>query len=52
MIVEDQKLKVKWLEKKEKKLTEQDEYKLEKYKIDLDEARYGLANMQLVAEIE
>ena len=39
--------KVKWLEKKID--TEQDEYKLEKYKIDLDEARYGLANMQLVA---
>ena len=40
--------KVKWLEKKIE--TEQDEYKLEKYKIDLDEARYGLANMQLVAK--
>ena len=40
--------KVKWLEKKIK--TEKDEYKLEKYKIDLDEARYGLANMQLVAK--
>ena len=39
--------KVKWLEKKIE--TEQDEYKLEKYKIDLDAARYGLANMQLVA---
>jgi hypothetical protein len=39
--------KVKWLEKKIE--TEQDEYKLEKYKIDLDEERYGLANMQLVA---
>jgi len=39
--------KVKWLEKKIE--TETDEYKLEKYKIDLDEARYGLANMQLVA---
>ena len=39
--------KVKWLEKKIK--TETDEYKLEKYQIDLDEARYGLANMQLVA---
>ena len=39
--------KVKWLEKKIE--IEQDEYKLEKYKIDLDEARYGLANMQLVA---
>ena len=40
--------KVKWLEKKIE--TEQDEYKLEKYKIDLDESRYGLANMQLVAK--
>ena len=39
--------KIKWLEKKIDK--EEDEYKLEKYKIDLDEARYGLANMQLVA---
>jgi len=39
--------KLKWLEKKVE--TEQDEYKLEKYKIDLDEARYGLANMQLIA---
>ena len=39
--------KIKWLEKKLE--TEEDEYKLEKYKIDLDEARYGLANMQLVA---
>jgi len=39
--------KIKWLDKKIE--TEQDEYKLEKYKIDLDEARYGLANMQLVA---
>jgi len=29
--------------------SETDEYKLEKYQIDLDEARYGLANMQLVA---
>ena len=26
------------------------EYQLEKYKIDLDESRYGLANMQLVAK--
>jgi len=42
-----QEAKVKWLEKKIE--TEQDEYKLEKYKIDLDEARYGLANMQLIA---
>ena len=40
--------KVKWLEKKIE--TEQDEYKLEKYKIDLDEASYSLANMQLVAK--
>jgi hypothetical protein len=40
--------KVKWLEKKIE--TEQDEYKLEKYKIDLDETRYSLANMQLVAK--
>ena len=39
--------KIKWLEKKIE--TEQDEYKLEKYKIDLDEERYGLANMQLIA---
>jgi hypothetical protein len=39
--------KVKWLEKKIE--TEQDEYKLEKYQIDLDEERYGLANMQLIA---
>ena len=42
-----QEAKLKWLEKKVE--TEKDEYKLEKYKIDLDEARYGLANMQLVA---
>ena len=40
--------KIKWLEKKLE--TEQDEYKLEKYKIDLDEERYGLANMQLIAK--
>ena len=40
--------KIKWLEKKLE--TEQDEYKLEKYKIDLDEEVYGLANMQLVAK--
>ena len=40
--------KIKWLEKKLK--TEKDEYKLEKYKIDLDEEVYGLANMQLVAK--
>ena len=42
-----QEAKVKWLEKKID--TEKDEYKLEKYIIDLDEAKYGLANMQLVA---
>ena len=40
--------KLKWLEKKVE--TETDEYKLEKYKIDLDEARYNLASMQLVAK--
>jgi hypothetical protein len=40
--------KVKWLEKKVE--TETNEYKLEKYQIDLDEARYSLANMQLVAK--
>jgi hypothetical protein len=43
-----QEAKVKWLEKKIE--TEKDEYKLTKYQIDLDEARYGLANMQLVAK--
>ena len=46
--------KVKWLENKIYKEENEgkndvDEYKLEKWKIDLDEARYGLANMQLVA---
>ena len=40
--------KIKWLEKKLE--TEEDEYKLEKYKIDLDEEVYGLENMQLVAK--
>ena len=40
--------KIKWLEKKVE--SETDEYKLEKYRIDLDEARYGLANMQLAAK--
>jgi hypothetical protein len=40
--------KIKWLEKKLDKET--DEYKSECYKIDLDEKRYGLANMQLVAK--
>ena len=43
-----QEAKIKWLEKKIN--TEKDEYKLEKYTIDLDEARYGLANMQLIAK--
>ena len=42
-----QEAKIKWLEKKIG--SEKDEYKLEKYIIDLDEARYGLANMQLIA---
>ena len=40
--------KIKCLEKKLE--TEQDDYKLEKYKIDLDEEVYGLANMQLIAK--
>ena len=40
--------KIKWLEKKIE--TEQDDYKLTKYQIDIDEKRYGLANMQLVAK--
>ena len=40
--------KIKWLENKIDK--EEDEYKKEKYIIDLDEARYGLANMQLIAK--
>jgi|TARA_Y100001938_G_scaffold117006_1_gene161286 hypothetical protein len=40
--------KIKWLEKKLE--TEKDEYKREKYTIDLDEEVYGLANMQLVAK--
>ena len=40
--------KIKWLEKKLDKET--DEYKSECYKIDLDEKRYGLANMQLIAK--
>ena len=50
LIVEETKQKLNWLEKKIRyRRAEDDEYKLEKYKIDLDEARYGLANMQLVA---
>ena len=40
--------KIKWLEKKLEKET--DEYKRECYQIDLDEKRYGLANMQLIAK--
>ena len=40
--------KIKFIEKKLEKET--DEYKIECYKIDLDEKRYGLANMQLVAK--
>ena len=40
--------KIKWLENKIEKET--DSYKLENYQIDLDEKRYGLANMQLVAK--
>jgi hypothetical protein len=39
--------KIKWLEKKLE--TETDEYKLECYKIDLDEKIYAKANMELVA---
>jgi hypothetical protein len=39
--------KIKWLEKKLE--TETDEYKLECYKIDLDEKIYAQANMELVA---
>jgi len=42
-----QEAKIKWLEKKIE--TEKDDYKLTKYQIDLDETRYGLANMQLIA---
>jgi hypothetical protein len=40
--------KIKWLEKKLE--TETDEYKLECYKIDLDEKIYAKANMELVAK--
>jgi hypothetical protein len=39
--------KIKWLQKKLE--TETDEYKLECYKIDLDEKIYAQANMELVA---
>ena len=40
--------KIKWLEKKIDK--EEDEYKATKYKIDLDEARFGKASMEKVAK--
>ena len=40
--------KIKWLEKKID--TEQDEYKLTKYQIDLDEAKFGKASMEKVAK--
>ena len=40
--------KIKWLEKKVEK--EKDEYKLSKYQIDLDEARFGKASMEKVAK--
>jgi hypothetical protein len=40
--------KIKWLTKKVE--TETDEYKLECYKIDLDEKIYSKANMELVAK--
>jgi len=39
--------KIKWLEEKVEK--EQDEYKATKYKIDLDEARFGKASMEKTA---
>ena len=39
--------KIKWLESKIDK--EEDDYKLTKYKIDLDEARFGKASMEKVA---
>ena len=40
--------KIKWLEKKIE--SEQDEYKLTKYEIDLDEARFGKASMEKIAK--
>ena len=40
--------KIKWLEKKIEK--EEDEYKLTKYQIDLDEARFAKASMEKVAK--
>ena len=40
--------KIKWLEKKIE--SEQDEYKLTKYEIDLDEARFSKASMEKIAK--
>ena len=40
--------KIKWLESKIEK--EEDEYKATKYKIDLDEARFGKASMEKIAK--
>ena len=40
--------KIKWLEKKIQ--SEQDEYKLTKYEIDLDEAKFGKASMEKTAK--
>ena len=40
--------KIKWLEKKIE--SEQDEYKLTKYKIDLDESKFGKASMEKTAK--
>ena len=40
--------KIKWLESKVK--SEQDEYKLTKYEIDLDEAKFGKASMEKTAK--
>ena len=40
--------KIKWLEKKTE--SEQDEYKLTKYQIDLDEAEFGKASMEKTAK--
>ena len=40
--------KIKWLEKKIE--SEQDEYKLTKYEIDLDEAKFGKASMEKIAK--
>ena len=48
--------KIKWLENKiceeeiEKDSKDRNEYKLEKYKIDLDEAKFGKASMEKVAK--